>query len=42
VREGRDVVEVPVAWSDVPGSTFSPRRDGLRSMADLVRISVSR
>ncbi|MFE9773606.1 glycosyltransferase [Streptomyces sp. NPDC005931] len=40
-REGGDVVEVPVAWSDVPGSTFSIRHDGLRSVADLVRLSVS-
>ncbi|MEU6881600.1 dolichyl-phosphate beta-glucosyltransferase [Streptomyces sp. NPDC046712] len=42
VRAGRDVVEVPVDWSDVPGSTFSARRDGLRSMADLLRISLAR
>ncbi|WP_210587750.1 glycosyltransferase [Streptomyces sp. GESEQ-35] len=42
VRAGHDVVEVPVAWSDVPGSTFSARHDGLRSMADLVRISLAR
>ncbi|WP_426362519.1 glycosyltransferase [Streptomyces sp. E-08] len=42
VRAGRDVVEVPVVWHDVPGSTFSARRDGLRSMADLVRISLAR
>ncbi|CAM5617859.1 glycosyl transferase [Streptomyces tanashiensis] len=42
VRAGRDVVEVPVVWHDVPGSTFSARRDGLRSMADLLRISVAR
>ncbi|MET7619740.1 glycosyltransferase [Streptomyces sp. NPDC005408] len=41
-RNGRAIVEVPVAWSDVPGSTFSARRDGLRSMADLLRISLSR
>ncbi|MFI9741511.1 glycosyltransferase [Streptomyces sp. NPDC052494] len=42
VRAGRDVVEVPVVWHDVPGSTFSARRDGLRSMADLLRISLAR
>lgn len=42
VRTGRQVVEVPVAWSDVPGSTFSPRRDGLRSLTDLLRISLTR
>ncbi|MFF8293207.1 glycosyltransferase [Streptomyces sp. NPDC016309] len=35
------VVELPVAWSDMPGSTFSARRDGLRSMADLLRLSYS-
>ena len=42
VRAGRRTVEVPVAWSDVPGSTFSPRRDGMRSLADLLRISLTR
>ncbi|MGW0121212.1 glycosyltransferase [Streptomyces sp. NPDC003327] len=42
VRSGRDVVEVPVTWHDVPGSTFSARRDGLRSMTDLLRISLGR
>ncbi|NUK04656.1 hypothetical protein HRW18_00415 [Streptomyces lunaelactis] len=42
MRDGHDVVEVPVAWSDVPGLTFSAVRHGLRSMADLVRISLSR
>ncbi|MEU9859993.1 glycosyltransferase [Streptomyces sp. NPDC047971] len=42
VRAGHDVVEVPVDWSDVPGSTFSARRDGLRSMADLLRLSLAR
>ncbi|WP_254705165.1 hypothetical protein [Streptomyces lunaelactis] len=41
-REGRAIIEVPVAWSDVPGSTFSARTDGLRSMADLPRIALSR
>ncbi|WP_432137975.1 MULTISPECIES: glycosyltransferase [unclassified Streptomyces] len=38
-RRGHRVTEVPVSWCDVPGSTFSARRDGLRSMADLIRIS---
>ncbi|NUL01964.1 glycosyl transferase family 2 [Streptomyces lunaelactis] len=42
MRDGHDVVEVPVAWSDVPGLTFSAVRHGLRSVADLVRISLSR
>ncbi|MET9908944.1 glycosyltransferase [Streptomyces sp. NPDC006476] len=41
-RRGHRVTEVPVAWCDVPGSTFSARRDGLRSMADLIRISIAR
>jgi hypothetical protein len=39
---GGAFVEVPVAWSDVPGSTFSVRRDGFRSIADLFRITVTR
>lgn len=42
VRAGGKVVEVPVDWSDMPGSTFSARRDGLRSMADVLRTSLSR
>ncbi|MFG2334394.1 glycosyltransferase [Streptomyces sp. NPDC048604] len=42
LRAGDDVVEVPVVWTDVPGSTFSAGRDGLRSMADLLRISMAR
>jgi hypothetical protein len=32
------VEEIPVVWTDVPGSTFSPLRHGLRSFADLVAI----
>jgi dolichyl-phosphate beta-glucosyltransferase len=35
---GHHIIEVPVAWSDRPGSTFSLWRDGLRSMADVVRV----
>ncbi|MGI5144403.1 MULTISPECIES: dolichyl-phosphate beta-glucosyltransferase [unclassified Streptomyces] len=42
VRTGHTCVEVPIAWSDVPGSTFSARRDGFRAMADLLRIAISR
>jgi glycosyltransferase involved in cell wall biosynthesis len=42
VRAGGKVVEVPVDWSDMPGSTFSAKRDGLRSMADMLRTSLSR
>jgi dolichyl-phosphate beta-glucosyltransferase len=39
-REQRaTVVEFPVVWADVPGSTFSPLRHGLRSFADLVAIA---
>jgi dolichyl-phosphate beta-glucosyltransferase len=41
-RWGHPVTEVPVAWCHVTGSTFSARRDGLRSMADLIRISIAR
>jgi len=32
------IEELPVVWSDVPGSTFSPIRHGLRSFTDLVAI----
>ena len=38
-QQGARVVEFPVDWSDVPGSTFSPLRHGLRSFADLVAIA---
>jgi dolichyl-phosphate beta-glucosyltransferase len=41
-RSGRSIVEVPVMWSDAPGSTFSARRHGLRTMADLLRLCVAR
>jgi dolichyl-phosphate beta-glucosyltransferase len=34
-----EVVEFPVVWADVPGSTFSPLRHGLRSFAELVTIA---
>lgn len=36
---GARVEEFPVVWSDVPGSTFSPLRHGLRSFADLLAIA---
>jgi glycosyltransferase involved in cell wall biosynthesis len=36
---GAEVVEFPVAWADVPGSTFSPLRHGLRSFVDLLVIA---
>lgn len=37
-RAGHVVAEVPVVWTDVAGSSFSPMRHGLRSFADTVRI----
>jgi dolichyl-phosphate beta-glucosyltransferase len=40
-RTGHTCTELPVAWSDVPGSTFSGWRDGLRSFTDLLRITMS-
>ncbi|MFE5297171.1 glycosyltransferase [Streptomyces sp. NPDC056632] len=42
VKAGHDVVEVPVEWTDQDGSTFSARHDGLRSMTDLLRLSLAR
>jgi dolichyl-phosphate beta-glucosyltransferase len=35
---GYGIVETPVNWVDVPGSSFSPVRDGLRSFLDVVGI----
>ena len=40
-RTGHKCTELPVVWSDVPGSTFSARRDGLRCLRDLLRITIS-
>lgn len=37
-RSGHRIVEVPVVWTDVSGSTFHPVRHGLRSFSDTVRI----
>ena len=37
-RSGARIVEFPVAWVDVPGSTFRPARHGLRSFTDLAAI----
>lgn len=37
-RAGFVVEEVPVAWSHVPGSSLRPVRDGVRTLADLVRL----
>jgi glycosyltransferase involved in cell wall biosynthesis len=36
---GARVEELPVTWADVPGSTFSPLRHGLRSFGELVTIA---
>jgi glycosyltransferase involved in cell wall biosynthesis len=36
---GVPVKEIPVAWSDVAGSTLRPLRDGTRSTADLLRLA---
>lgn len=35
---GHDAVEVPVTWTDVPGSTFSPLRHGLRSFTEAIGV----
>ena len=37
-RAGQGIVEVPVRWTDVSGSSFSPVRHGLRSFADTLRV----
>jgi dolichyl-phosphate beta-glucosyltransferase len=37
-RSGAVIAELPVRWTDVPGSTFSPMRDGYRSFAALREI----
>jgi dolichyl-phosphate beta-glucosyltransferase len=39
---GLRVHELPVAWSDRPGSSFRPLRDGLRSMGDLLFLAQRR
>jgi glycosyltransferase involved in cell wall biosynthesis len=40
-KHGGAIVEVPVSWTDRPGSSFSPVRDGARTFADIVRIQRS-
>lgn len=35
---GLRAMELPVSWSDSPGSTFSPVRDGLASFTELARV----
>lgn len=37
-REGGRIVEIPVAWTDEPGSTFHPIRDGVSSFLSLVQM----
>jgi dolichyl-phosphate beta-glucosyltransferase len=37
-RIGAVIVELPVRWHDVPGSTFHPLRDGYRSFVALARM----
>jgi len=38
-RAGASIVEIPVSWADVPGSTFVPLRHGARSFLDLAAIA---
>ncbi|MCL2542922.1 MAG: glycosyltransferase [Nocardioidaceae bacterium] len=38
-RAGACIVEIPVRWADVPGSTFVPLRHGARSFLDLAAIA---
>lgn len=38
-RTGVRIVEIPVSWVDVPGSTFVPLRHGARSFLDLATIA---
>lgn len=37
-RSGSKVVELPVAWSHVPGSSLRPVRDALRTLRDLQKL----
>jgi hypothetical protein len=37
-RAGHRIIETPVNWIDVPGSSFSPVRDGVRSFIDVAGI----
>ncbi|WP_051399466.1 glycosyltransferase [Haloechinothrix halophila] len=37
-RAGALIAEIPVTWTDAPGSTFNPVRDGYNSFASLARI----
>jgi dolichyl-phosphate beta-glucosyltransferase len=37
-RSGAVIAELPVHWTDRPGSSFSPARDGVRSFVTLYRL----
>ncbi|MGQ1837341.1 glycosyltransferase [Kocuria turfanensis] len=37
-REGGQIVEVPVAWTDSPSSTFRPVRDGVASFSAILHM----
>ncbi len=37
-ERGADIVELPVRWTDVPGSTFHPTRHGAAAFAELAGI----
>ena len=37
-RGGESIVEIPVAWTDGPGSTFNPIRDGFASFASVLQM----
>ncbi|WP_369141094.1 dolichyl-phosphate beta-glucosyltransferase [Modestobacter versicolor] len=37
-REGGSIAELPVEWSDAPGSTFNVLRHGLPTFSDVVRL----
>jgi len=39
---GLSVQEIPVVWSDRPGSTVQPLRDGVRSIADVLSMALRR
>jgi dolichyl-phosphate beta-glucosyltransferase len=38
---GADMVEIPVNWRDIPGSTFSIWRHSLRAFAEIARIRLA-
>lgn len=40
-RHGGSIVELPVDWTDMPGSSFSPVRHGPKTFVDIVRIQRS-